>query len=773
MDEVVNSDTAMPRQRPFAPERVAFDKKDTLFVGGREYLRKVESGTGTSITGGGAFTVPSGAPASVSGMAIAANGDLYFSDIHYGIFRVNDGRIYDVTIRDVLTPFLPLGPLVMDSSLAFDPSGGLLIAARWRGLFRLAPNTQHVTTLDRRPAHEVTVDPAGNIYYASSNTIIRIDASTLAQTLVAGSGPAEAPRDGTPATDAGFTHISGLAADHLGNVYVADLLADRVWRLTPKVEITTATLPPAQAGKPYSASLGARYGTLPYGSWKRTAGAVPLGLGIDPASGQLTGTPQSAGVYAFTVQVTDAAGISATKQLQLVVREALPVTMTLSPQAGSGIAQNFTISVTTEQAASLHEIQFLIGDSPSAANEGCKVGYRSGLFGLIILDSQEWVTGVVGVPSNGRCTIDLGASSASTTSSGTQVTTTVTFVLRFNNSFTGSKKLYLLASSLNNWNSGWVERGTWIAGAAAVRSEPTVVSLTPTAGFGQTRTFTGTYSHQAGVSQLYLAYILLLPTPNIVQYTAAGSCLVEYNRISHAMRLINEAGDNWLGPVSGVPLGQGGTLSNSRCTLNIGASGAQVVGSSLVVNANVSLKPSFSGTLGTFLQAEDVNGVWSGMTQFGNWTGTAQSGLKPGPYLVGMSPAASTGNTTYTVTTGHTSGLSHLAVVHVRINSGIVGGAPCHIVYFPGSNTVNLVNDAETALVLPVPVLLNSATIGTGRCILRTTGSRTISGNNLTLRLPVDFISPAFSGMKSVYVNAFDIAGALTHWVQTGTVTVP
>ena len=40
-----------------------------------------------------------------------------------------------------------------------------------------------------------------------------------------------------------------------------------------------------------------------------------------------------------------------------------------------------------------------------------------------------------------------------------------------------------------------------------------------------------------GATQHYLGYMLFLPTPNVVNFTATGSCLVEYNRISNGMRL--------------------------------------------------------------------------------------------------------------------------------------------------------------------------------------------------------------------------------------------
>jgi len=45
-------------------------------------------------------------------------------------------------------------------------------------------------------------------------------------------------------------------------------------------------------------------GVPPY-TW--SASGLPAGLDVDPSSGQITGTPTTAGSYTFTITVTDAA----------------------------------------------------------------------------------------------------------------------------------------------------------------------------------------------------------------------------------------------------------------------------------------------------------------------------------------------------------------------------------------------------------------------------------------------------------------------------------
>ena len=73
------------------------------------------------------------------------------------------------------------------------------------------------------------------------------------------------------------------------------------------VEITTTTLPPATVGVPYSTSLSASGGNLPY-TWRnvRLSGKPPSGLKLDKSTGIVSGTPtRRAATSTFTVEVLD------------------------------------------------------------------------------------------------------------------------------------------------------------------------------------------------------------------------------------------------------------------------------------------------------------------------------------------------------------------------------------------------------------------------------------------------------------------------------------
>lgn len=75
--------------------------------------------------------------------------------------------------------------------------------------------------------------------------------------------------------------------------------------------ISTASLPIAQLNQPYEAALTAVRGKQPYAfSLLQAAGHLPPGLTLDANSGQITGTPSEAGVFAFAVEVQDDAQAS-------------------------------------------------------------------------------------------------------------------------------------------------------------------------------------------------------------------------------------------------------------------------------------------------------------------------------------------------------------------------------------------------------------------------------------------------------------------------------
>jgi hypothetical protein len=98
--------------------------------------------------------------------------------------------------------------------------------------------------------------------------------------------------------------------------------------------VTTSSLPDGQVGVPYSAALQAAGGTAPY-QWSVSGGALAPGLLLDPASGAISGTPDSDGDFdGVTFAVSDsgspAQSASATLSLRVAPGSLRVLTTTLA-----------------------------------------------------------------------------------------------------------------------------------------------------------------------------------------------------------------------------------------------------------------------------------------------------------------------------------------------------------------------------------------------------------------------------------------------------------
>ncbi len=125
------------------------------------------------------------------------------------------------------------------------------------------------------------------------------------------------------------------------------------------VSITSpATLPPGAVGTLYSQSLSAVGGTPPY-TWSLLSGALPAGLSPSN-SGQISGTPTSAGTLSFTMKVVDSASTSATQTFSLTIGSTQSFTSALRvPQIldGAGWSVRFAV-INTDQVPVTFTFQF-------------------------------------------------------------------------------------------------------------------------------------------------------------------------------------------------------------------------------------------------------------------------------------------------------------------------------------------------------------------------------------------------------------------------------
>jgi len=89
--------------------------------------------------------------------------------------------------------------------------------------------------------------------------------------------------------------------------------------LPPRMAINTETIPNGMRGRAYSAAIRVSGGSEPY-AFSVVAGALPPGVKLG-SDGTLRGRPTRAGTFAFTVQATDANGVTRVHYYGLRVRQ--------------------------------------------------------------------------------------------------------------------------------------------------------------------------------------------------------------------------------------------------------------------------------------------------------------------------------------------------------------------------------------------------------------------------------------------------------------------
>ncbi|HEX8089664.1 MAG TPA: putative Ig domain-containing protein [Blastocatellia bacterium] len=108
--------------------------------------------------------------------------------------------------------------------------------------------------------------------------------------------------------------------------------------------ITSATSMEAVKGLAFSYPLAASGGTPPL-TWSIVSGTLPAGLNLNQSSGLVAGTPLTAGVFAATVQVTDAQSRTAQRPMTITVTPPPVEVVTSSlPAAQQGNAFSYQLS---------------------------------------------------------------------------------------------------------------------------------------------------------------------------------------------------------------------------------------------------------------------------------------------------------------------------------------------------------------------------------------------------------------------------------------------
>ena len=149
---------------------------------------------------------------------------------------------------------------------------------------------------------------------------------------------------GTPSTAGNYTVAASVRDSENSPVSVSKTFSLTITSTPPPaLSVTTASLPAGTQGSSYSALLQAMGGVAPY-SWSATG--LPAGLSLNSGTGQIAGTPSTAGNYTVTASVRDSetspASASRTFSLSIAGTTVSPVSIitTSLPAATAGSSYN-------------------------------------------------------------------------------------------------------------------------------------------------------------------------------------------------------------------------------------------------------------------------------------------------------------------------------------------------------------------------------------------------------------------------------------------------
>ena len=434
-----------------------------------------------------------------------------------------------------------------------------------------------------------------------------------------------------------------------------------------------------------------------------------------------------------------------------------PTAVSVSPASGNGFSQTFSLLYSDSRGfADINFVEMNWNATQSTAN-ACYLRYNPGLLQLSTNAGSGWIgsatIGAAGTLTNGQCTVDAGASSAS----GSGNNLTVNLALTFNSAFAGSKNIYMQVQDVANTLAPWQVRGTWTVVTSA---PPSTVSVSPASGTGTSQVFSFAYSDTFGFADLNFVEFLFQSS-----LTTQNACYARYVPFTNILSLYNDAASGYAGSAT---LGAVGTLTNSQCTIDVGASSAQGSGNNLTLTVALAFKQTFAGAKNTYMIAVSQSSVSSGWQTKGAWSVPTA----PGVGVVSVSPASGSGaSQVFTFIYSDSAGFADIHYVDVLFQSSLTTQNACYVQYVPASNNIGLLTNSATAYAGSAQAGI-AGTISNSQCIVDTgASSASGSGNNLTLNLTVTF-KPGFIGAKNVYMEVFNNANVSSGWQSKGTWTV-
>ena len=444
----------------------------------------------------------------------------------------------------------------------------------------------------------------------------------------------------------------------------------------------------------------------------------------------------------------------------------LAVGLSVSPSSGSGSSQTFQFLASDPIGATdLQTVWIWITPAFGTSSVGsCLLYYDRGVNLIRLLNdaSNTWMpmTPGTGILQNSQCSVD--ASAIAVTPSGNNLA--VSIPVSFKAGYAGAQQVWMYAGGAAG-NSGWQQRGSWIATAPPPPVAPvSAVSVTPASGSGPSQTFQFLASDSNGATDLNQVWMWITPA---FSSSSANTCLLYYDQKTNLLYLLNDAATTWMTMTPGAT----GTLQNSQCGIDLSATTIAPSANNLTVSLPISFKAALVGTQQIWMYAAGGVGN-SGWKQLGTWAVTAPP-PPPAPVVsaVSVTPASGSGlSQSFQILASDSNGFADLTQIWIWITPafGNSSANSCLLYYTRPTNVLNLLNDAGNTW---MPTTAGTAgTLENSQCSVDvSTVAVTPSGNNLTVALPVSF-KAGYAGNQQVWMYVGGAAGN-SGWQQRGTWT--
>ena len=441
-----------------------------------------------------------------------------------------------------------------------------------------------------------------------------------------------------------------------------------------------------------------------------------------------------------------------------------PALGTVSPSSGAvqpGVWTTFTCTYSDPDGASNLGLCYLLVNNRLSSSGGAYFYYNrlsNKLYMKTNAGAQIGGTlrGTVGAVESENAKIDCAATTVATSGN----TLTVAWRVWFKPGVSGKNcNLYMQAADLSGSTTGWVDKGD-----SRVNAPPTVGTVSPASEVvqpGQWKTFSCTYSDPDGAPNLGLCYLLV---NNAV--ACSGGAYFIYNRVSNKLYMKTNGGTQ----IGGTLRGTAGVIESENAKIDCAATTVTTSGNTVTIAWRVWFKPAMSGkNCNLYLQAADCLAYATG------WLDKGDVSLTNPPTVGTASPASGTvpvdSWTTVTCTYSDLDGVSNLAMCYLLINNAVASSGGAYFFYSKAANKLYMKNNAGTQIGGTVRGVAGTIESENARIDCAAT-TATATGNTLTVAWRVQFRSPMQGKNCNLYMQASDLSGSMTGWVDKGDLSV-